>query len=137
MEIVSKTWDKYQVKIWKGGGRRCHDEGQNKRNIIYFVVRQINDRDAAYDLTQEIFISMLRSIGSYREKLASFRTWLYRIAENKVIDFRRRSIRWTVSLENIYLSSAYVLHKLSRLTSRLSAFRTLTTPCTWKESLYP
>ena len=34
MEIVSKTWDKYQLKIWKGGGRRCHDEGQNKRNII-------------------------------------------------------------------------------------------------------
>ena len=48
--------------------------------IYYFVARQINDRDAAYDLTQEIFISMLRSIGSYREKLASFRTWLYRIA---------------------------------------------------------
>ena len=27
--------------------------------IYYFVVRQINDRDSAYDLTQEIFISML------------------------------------------------------------------------------
>ena len=76
--------------------------------IYYFVVRQINDRDAAYDLTQEIFISMLRSIGSYREKLASFRTWLYRIAENKVIDFRRRSIRWTVSLDNIYDVDTFV-----------------------------
>ena len=76
--------------------------------IYYFVVRQINDRDAAYDLTQEIFISMLRSIGSYREKLASFRTWLYRIAENKVIDFRRRSIRWTVSLDNIYDADTFV-----------------------------
>ena len=76
--------------------------------IYYFVVRQINDRDAAYDLTQEIFISMLRSIGSYREKLASFRTWLYRIAENKVIDFRRRSIRWTVSLDNIYDADTFL-----------------------------
>lgn len=76
--------------------------------IYYFVVRQINDRDSAYDLTQEIFISMLRSIGSYREKLASFRTWLYRIAENKVIDFRRRSIRWTVSLDNIYDADTFL-----------------------------
>lgn len=76
--------------------------------IYYFVVRQINDRDAAYDLTQDIFISMLRSISSYREKLASFRTWLYRIAENKVIDFRRRSIRWTVSLDNIYDAGTFV-----------------------------
>lgn len=76
--------------------------------IYYFVVRQINDRDSAYDLTQEIFISMLRSIGSYREKLASFRTWLYRIAENKVIDFRRRSIRWTVSLDNIYDTDTFL-----------------------------
>ena len=48
--------------------------------IYYFVVRQINDRDEAYDMTQDIFISMLRSVGSYKEKLASFRTWLYRIA---------------------------------------------------------
>ena len=76
--------------------------------IYYFVVRQINDRDEAYDMTQDIFISMLRSIGSYNEKLASFRTWLYRIAANKVIDFRRRSIRWTVSLDNIYDADTFL-----------------------------
>ena len=76
--------------------------------IYYFVVRQINDRDEAYDMTQDIFISMLRSVGSYKEKLASFRTWLYRIAENKVIDFRRRSIRWTVSLDNIYDADTFL-----------------------------
>ena len=75
--------------------------------IYYFVARQINDRDAAYDLTQEIFISMLHSIGSYREKLASFRTWLYRIAANRVIDFRRRSIRRTVSLDDIHDSDTF------------------------------
>ena len=76
--------------------------------IYYFVVRQINDRDEAYDMTQDIFISMLRSIGSYNEKLASFRTWLYRIAANKVIDFRRRSIRRTVSLDNIYDADTFL-----------------------------
>ncbi len=82
--------------------------------IYYFVARQINDRDAAYDLTQEIFISMLRSVGSYKEKLATFRTWLYRIAANKVIDFRRKSVQRTVSLEDIYNTDTYTPHADSR-----------------------
>lgn len=41
------------------------------------------------DLTQEIFISMLSSITSYKEERGSFKTWLYRIASNKLIDFYR------------------------------------------------
>lgn len=67
--------------------------------IYIFVAKQINDKELAYDLTQEIFISMLRSIASYDEKKASFRTWLYRIATNKVIDFRRGNAPNTISLE--------------------------------------
>ncbi len=73
--------------------------------IYYFVAKQLNDKDSAYDLTQEIFISMLHSIDSYQEKLASFRTWLYRIATNKIIDFRRKSVPQTISLEDITQSN--------------------------------
>ena len=38
------------------------------------------------DLTQEIFISMLKSLGGFDDEKASFRTWLYKIASNKIID---------------------------------------------------
>lgn len=69
--------------------------------IYSFVVKQISDNELAYDLTQEIFISMLHSIASYQEKLASFRTWLYRIATNKIIDFRRKVLQNTISLEEL------------------------------------
>lgn len=69
--------------------------------IYIFVAKQISDNDLAYDLAQEIFISMLYSIASYQEKRASFRTWLYRIATNKIIDFRRKNLQNTVSLEEL------------------------------------
>lgn len=69
--------------------------------IYGFVAKQMNDKDAAYDLTQEIFISMLHSIGSYQEKRASFRTWLYRIAINKIIDCRRKNMPKLIPLEEV------------------------------------
>ena len=43
------------------------------------------------DLTQSIFLAMLRALPAYRAERGAFRTWLYRIAANKVIDARRRS----------------------------------------------
>ncbi len=58
--------------------------------IYVYVYRQTGNQEDSLDLTQEIFISVLRSIGSYRPGKASFRTWLYRIATNKIIDARRR-----------------------------------------------
>lgn len=71
-----------------------------------FVRKQISNTDTALDLTQEIFISMLRTIGLYDAKRgAGFRTWLYRIATNKVVDwFRSRSyhaIAKTIPLDEV------------------------------------
>ncbi len=59
--------------------------------IYAFMYKQLRDVNQAMDLTQEIFIAMLQSIGSYTPKKASFRTWLYRIASNKIIDYFRSS----------------------------------------------
>ncbi|WP_019119510.1 RNA polymerase sigma factor [Brevibacillus massiliensis] len=41
------------------------------------------------DLTQEIFISVLRSIKSYDSSKASFRTWIYKLASNRLVDYYR------------------------------------------------
>ncbi|WP_422659809.1 RNA polymerase sigma factor [Paenibacillus sp. EC2-1] len=62
--------------------------------IYIYVFRQISEKQSAMDLTQTIFISMLQSISNYDRKQASFRTWLYRIATNKTIDYlRSRSVK--------------------------------------------
>ena len=56
-------------------------------NEIYvFVYRQTGHKEDAMDLTQSIFLAILRALSTYDPKKAAFRTWLYRIAANKVID---------------------------------------------------
>lgn len=66
--------------------RKYYDE------IYIYVYKQTGSKETAMDLTQEIFISVLRSIRGYDSWKASFRTWLYRIAFNKIVDFRRSRV---------------------------------------------
>ncbi len=58
--------------------------------IYRYVYKQTSNKHTSMDLTQNIFISMLKSISNYNGKQAGFRTWLYRIATNKTIDYLRR-----------------------------------------------
>lgn len=69
--------------------------------IYIFVFKQTNDKEIASDLTQDTLISMLHSISSYHENLSSFRTWIYRIATNKIIDYRRKSIPNQALLDDV------------------------------------
>lgn len=59
-------------------------------DIYNYVRKQVQPPEQALDLTQEIFISKLRTIQYFDEKhQTGFRTWLYRIATNKIIDWFR------------------------------------------------
>ncbi len=73
--------------------------------IYIYAFRQCSNKDEALDLTQNIFIAALGSLHSFDSKKASFRTWLYRIATNKVIDFRRRFVPVTVPIEDTDIST--------------------------------
>ncbi len=63
--------------------------GRYYDEIYIFAYKQTFDKELALDLTQEIFISVLKSVSLFDAGKASFRTWLYKIATNKVIDYRR------------------------------------------------
>lgn len=59
------------------------------QSIYAYVYKQTLNKDLSLDLTQEIFISMLQSIGSFDEKKSSFNTWIYRIATYRIVDYFR------------------------------------------------
>ena len=63
--------------------RKYYDE------IYVYAYRQTSDKHIAMDLAQNIFVSMLKTISRYDNQRAGFRTWLYRIATNKIIDYHR------------------------------------------------
>lgn len=77
-------------------GSRRHADRLVRRyydGVFRFVARQMAGKQEAMDVTQEVFVAALRSLPSFDHRRASFRTWLYRIAANKVIDCLRAQRR--------------------------------------------
>ncbi|MDZ5471423.1 sigma-70 family RNA polymerase sigma factor [Bacillus sp. 31A1R] len=79
------------------------------KEIYAYVYKQTLNKELSMDLTQEIFISMLHSIQHFDESKSSFKTWIYRIATNRVIDWYRsknyKSDRLTESIEDYEVES--------------------------------
>jgi RNA polymerase sigma-70 factor (ECF subfamily) len=55
-----------------------------------FAVSALGDRGQAEELVQEVFTRVWRHAQSFDPGKASFRTWLYGIARNAIIDLKRR-----------------------------------------------
>ena len=56
-----------------------------------FAMSALGDRGQAEELVQEVFTRVWRKADSFDENRASFRTWLYGIARNAIIDQKRRA----------------------------------------------
>ncbi len=71
-----------------------------EKQIYYHILRFVNDRHEAQDVTQEVFLKAYQFMGTYSGKAAIGR-WLRKIATNLCIDrIRKRSIQ-TVSWPTI------------------------------------
>lgn len=73
---------------------------RHKQPVFNFILRSCGRRDVAEELLQEVFLRVVKSASSYRQK-AKFTTWLYTIARNACIDAARKRSRADVySLQN-------------------------------------
>lgn len=79
------------VKTFKFGDERAFDHLFEKYNrSLYSICYRFTRNDAdARELTQDIFIKVYRNLKNFNEK-SKFFTWLYRIAVNTCISFKRK-----------------------------------------------
>jgi RNA polymerase sigma-70 factor (ECF subfamily) len=62
--------------------------------IYSYLHMSVGNRHDAEDLTTQVFLKMLESIGKFRWRSAPFSAWLFRIAHNLAMDHFRASRRW-------------------------------------------
>jgi len=69
------------------------------KDAIYFMLlKMVNNKEDANDLTVEAFGKAFENIDKYRSEFA-FSTWLFRIATNNCIDFIRKRRLKTLSID--------------------------------------
>jgi RNA polymerase sigma-70 factor (ECF subfamily) len=71
-----------------------------------FFRRRMDDAGRAEELAQETFVALLKGRRRYRSGAASFRTYLYAIARNLLMNERRRAARPTVKPLNGHIAAS-------------------------------
>jgi RNA polymerase sigma-70 factor (ECF subfamily) len=66
--------------------------------LLNYVGRMVGDRELALDFTQDVFIKAYASLRSFEPRYR-FKTWLYTIASNLVIDHWRKKKLPAMSLD--------------------------------------
>jgi len=86
--------DRELVRRCRGGDERAFERLflRHRGPVTGLVYRMLGPGPELEDLVQEVFIQVLRSLGSFRDE-ARFSTWLYRVALNVVLMHRRASGR--------------------------------------------
>ena len=54
--------------------------------VYAYIARRVGNRDAAQDLTADVFHRALANIGKYESRGVPFAAWLFRIAANAIAD---------------------------------------------------
>src|SRR5438477_3547642 len=73
--------------------------GRYKDSIYFMLLKMVNNRDDADDLTIEAFGKAFKNLHQYTPDYA-FSTWLFKIATNNCIDFIRRKKKMTFSIDH-------------------------------------
>jgi RNA polymerase sigma-70 factor, ECF subfamily len=71
-------------------------------DVVYaFLLRRVRDRDAAEELTAEVFHKALANLRTFESRGVPFGAWLIAIARNAVVDRAKREAREVVDSDGI------------------------------------
>ena len=69
--------------------------------VFRFVYQRIDNKDAAYDITADVFIKALSFLPKFEYRGIPFLSWLFRIAQNELNSmFRANKLHRNVNLED-------------------------------------
>lgn len=91
-EIADDSSDAALVEQAKNGGRASLEQLvlRHKACIYNIAVRMVFDPHDAEEVTQEVLVKGITKLSTFKGQ-SKFRTWLYRIAANHVLNMMRRS----------------------------------------------
>lgn len=105
MEVNPNLSEKAQVdfklvQLAVKGDQKSYAElmSRYKDSIYFMLLKMVNNRDDADDLTIEAFGKAFKNLHQYTPDFA-FSTWLFKIATNNCIDFIRRKRKMTFSID--------------------------------------
>lgn len=90
-------------KAMKLGDQKAYADlmSRYKDSIFFMLLKMVNNREDAMDLTIETFGKAFENLEKYRPEYA-FSTWLFRIGTNNCIDFIRKKRLKTLSIDETY-----------------------------------
>jgi RNA polymerase sigma factor (sigma-70 family) len=111
MELIEHLSEKGQYD-YKLVQKALHEQDQKAyaelmqryREPIYFMLlKMVNNKDDADDLTIEAFGKAFKRLGQYTPQFA-FSTWLFKIASNNCIDYIRKKRIRSISIDQGFMS---------------------------------
>ncbi len=101
----SDDTDKSLVSSAVGGSRDALEQLIKRHQpwIYNIAFRMVMVHEEAEDVTQEILIKLITKLTTYDPTKAAFRTWLYRVVANHVINMKKRGYEQGISnIEEYY-----------------------------------
>lgn len=82
---------------YQGGDAAAFDRlyERHRGGLFRFILRLCNDRGRAEEMFQEVWMGVIQARARYQVQ-AQFRTWLYSMAHNRLIDYYRSAGRATL-----------------------------------------
>jgi RNA polymerase sigma factor (sigma-70 family) len=87
---LAQTDEKLIKEILKGNESAMEILVKRHYDLVHsYIYRTTNDYNIAYDITQDVFIKMMKNIDKYNLENRKFQNWLLKIAVNTTKDYFR------------------------------------------------
>ena len=103
----SEDEDRRLVAAAVAGNRKALETLITKHQpwVYNIAFRMVLTPEDAEDVTQEILIKVITKLSSFNPRKAAFRTWLYRVLANHVINMKKRGCETGVTSFESYYSA--------------------------------